>query len=104
MMSDSSGRGILTVKETISMQTTTSWISKKADRCGGDACVRDTRITVWGLVRYRQLGLSDEAILQATLGLTPADLETAWEYAAANEAEIEQAILENEEGEEGLVE
>jgi uncharacterized protein (DUF433 family) len=84
--------------------TTKSWVSKKADRCGGDACVRDSRITVWGLVRYRQLGLSDEGILQAVQGLTPADLEAVWEYAVANEAEIEQAIRENEEGEEGFVE
>ena len=30
------------------MAVTASWISKKPDRCGGDACVRDTRITVWG--------------------------------------------------------
>jgi uncharacterized protein (DUF433 family) len=36
--------------------------------------------------------------------LTPADLKAAWEYAAANPEEIEQAIRENEEGEEGLVE
>jgi uncharacterized protein (DUF433 family) len=86
------------------MTTTTSWISKKADRCSGDACVRDTRITVWGLVDYRRLGLSDTEILQAVQGLTPADLEVAWEYAAANAEEIERAIRENDEGEEGFVE
>jgi uncharacterized protein (DUF433 family) len=86
------------------MATTASWISKRPDRCGGDACVRDTRITVWGLVAYRRLGMSDDQILQAVLGLTPADLEAAWEYAAANEGEIDRAIRENEEGEEGFVE
>lgn len=86
------------------MSTTTSWISKKLDRCGGDACVRDTRITVWGLVRDRQLRATDAEILQAIQGLTPADLQTAWEYAEANMDEIERAIRENEEGEEGLVE
>jgi uncharacterized protein (DUF433 family) len=86
------------------MAVTASWISKKPDRCGGDACVRDTRITVWGLIRYRQLGLSDAEILRAVQGLTPADLETASEYAAANPEEIERAIRENEEGEEGFVE
>lgn len=32
------------------MTTTASWISKKPGRCGGDACVRETRIPVWGLV------------------------------------------------------
>jgi type III restriction enzyme len=86
------------------MATTASWISKKPDRCGGDACVRDTRITVWGLVSYRRLGLSDEGILHAVQGLTPADLEAAWEYAAANEEEIDRAIRDNEAGEEGFVE
>ena len=81
-----------------------SWISKKPDRCGGDACVRDSRITVWGLAAYRRLGLSDAKILQSVQGLTPADLEAAWGYAAANELEIDEAIRANEEGEEGLVE
>jgi len=86
------------------MSTTTSWISKQADRCGGDACIRDHRITVWGLVAHRRLGMSDEQILHAIRGLTPADLEVAWEYAAAHPEEIDRAIRENEEGEEGLVE
>ncbi len=86
------------------MPLTASWISKRPDRCGGDACVRDSRITVWGLVAYRRLGLSDAEIVAAVSGLTPADLETAWEYAAANAAEIDRAIHENEEGTEGVVE
>lgn len=86
------------------MRTTASWISKKADRCGGDACIRDTRITVWGLVEYHRLGMSDAEILHAVQGLTPADLEAAWEYAADNAQEIDRAIQENDEGEEGLVE
>jgi uncharacterized protein (DUF433 family) len=86
------------------MTATASWISKKPDRCGGDACVRETRITVWGLVAYRRLGLSDAEILGAVQGLTPADLEAAWEYAASNAEEIDQAIRANEAGEEGFVE
>ncbi len=86
------------------MTTTASWVSKKPDRCGGDACVRDIRIPVWGLVRYRQLGATDEVILRAYPSLTSADLEVAFAYAAAHPEEIEAAIRENEEGEEGLVE
>jgi len=86
------------------MTTTTSWISKKPDRCGGDACVRYSRITVWGLVAYRRLGMSDAEILNSIQGLTPADLEVAWEYASAHTEEIDQTIRENEEGEEGFVE
>jgi uncharacterized protein (DUF433 family) len=65
--------------------------------------VRDTRITVWGLVAYRRLGMSDAQIREAVQGLTPADLEAAWEYAAVHPEEIDRAIRENEEGEEGLV-
>ena len=86
------------------MPATASWISKKPDRCGGDACVRDSRITVWGLVAYRRLGMSDAGIMQAVQGLTPADLEAAWDYAAAHLEEIDEAIRANEEGEEGFVE
>jgi uncharacterized protein (DUF433 family) len=81
-----------------------SWVSKNEDRCGGDACIRDTRITVWGLVASRRLGMSDTEILAATQGLTPGDLEAAWAYAAKNEQEIDEAIRANEEGEEGFVE
>ena len=86
------------------MITTASWISKKPDRCGGDACVRDTRITIWGLVAYRRLGMSDAAIVESIKGLTPVDLEAAWEYVAAHAEEIDEAIRANEEGEEGFVE
>jgi uncharacterized protein (DUF433 family) len=86
------------------MTATASWISKKPDRCGGDACVRETRIPVWVLVNYRRLGASDANILGAYPALAPADLEAAWAYAAANGEEMDQAIRENEEGAEGFVE
>ena len=86
------------------MPATASWISKKPDRCGGDACIRDSRITVWGLVAYRRLGMSDNEIIQAVQGVTPADLEVAWEYAGTHADEIDEAIRTNEEGKEGFVE
>lgn len=86
------------------MPLTASWISKRPERCGGDACIRDSRITVWGLVVNRRLGMTDAEILAAVQGLTAADLESAWEYASANPEEIEQAINENESGREGIVE
>ena len=88
----------------IVMTTPTSWISKRPNFQGGDACVRDSRIPVWGLVRDRQLGATDEVILRSYPTLTPADLEAAFAYAASHMEEIEIAIRENEEGEEGLVE
>jgi uncharacterized protein (DUF433 family) len=86
------------------MPTTTSWISKRPDFQGGDACVRNSRIPVWVLASYRQQGSSDAEILEAYPSLTAADLQAAWEYVAANSDEIDQAIRENGEGEEGFVE
>jgi len=77
--------------------TKKSWVQKTPNVCGGDACIRNTRITVHGIVHYRQLGLSDEQILAAIQGLTQDDLAAAWEYYATNAAEIEQAIRLNEE-------
>ena len=84
------------------MPVTASWISKKPDRCGGDACVRDSRITVWGLVAQRRLGMSNDEIMHATQGVTAADLEAAWEYAAAHSDEIDEAIRANEADEASL--
>jgi len=74
-----------------------SWVQKSPGVCGGDACIRNTRITVHGLVRYRQLGLSDQRILEAIQGLTPDDLAVAWDYYASHPEEIEEAIRLNEE-------
>ena len=41
-------------------------ITKTPGVCGGDACIRGHRIPVWGLVRYRQLEMSDAGILDRT--------------------------------------
>jgi hypothetical protein len=35
-------------------------------------------------------------MLQAVDGLTPADLETGWDYVAARSEEIDEAIRDNE--------
>jgi len=74
-----------------------TWIQKTPDVCGGDACIRNTRITVWGLVEWKKRGLGEQEILERIQGLTQADLEVAWEYYDRNRKEIEQAIRENEE-------
>src|SRR5437016_1996831 len=71
-------------------------ITKTPNVCGGDACVRGTRITVWGLVESRRQGMADERLLAAYPGLTPEDLVAAWLYAAAHLREIERALWENE--------
>jgi uncharacterized protein (DUF433 family) len=74
-----------------------SWIQKTPDVCCGDACIRNTRITVHGLAHYRQLGFSDAQILEMIQGLTQDDLTAAWDYYASHPAEIEEAIRLNEE-------
>jgi uncharacterized protein (DUF433 family) len=74
-----------------------SWIQKTPDVSGGDACIRNTRITVWGLVEWKKLGLSDPEIIGRIQGLSTTDLEAAWEYYHKNREEIERAIRENEE-------
>ncbi len=79
------------------LRTDRSWIQKTPDVCGGDACIRNTRITIWGLVEWRRLGLADDEILRRIRGLTAADLAIAWSYYKQHSDEIEQAIRENEE-------
>jgi type III restriction enzyme len=75
----------------------TSWVQKTPGVCGGDACIRKTRITVWGLVERRTLGASDDEMLRDIPGLTRDDLRVAWEYYEQHREEIDQAIRENEE-------
>jgi len=73
-----------------------SWISKTPGVCGGDACIRGTRATVWGLVEWRQLGLSDTEILRHVPDLSQDDLHVAWEYYEKHRDEIDQAIREDQ--------
>jgi uncharacterized protein (DUF433 family) len=54
-------------------------VQKTPGLCGGRACVLTTRITVWGLVNSRRLGLADAQILENIVGLKPEDLQAAWD-------------------------
>lgn len=76
-------------------KTLTSWIQKRPQVCGGDACLRATRYTVWGLVEWHRLGLDDPEILRRHPDLSPEDLEAAWDYFRKNGLEIEQALWLN---------
>jgi uncharacterized protein (DUF433 family) len=90
--------GIIPPKEVAIMasDTTKSWVQKTPGMCGGRACIRRTRITVWGLVNCRRLGLPDERILENIVGLTPEDLQAAWDYYGEHPAEIDGYIRDNE--------
>lgn len=71
-----------------------SWITRTPGVCGGEACIRNTRHTVSGLVEWRRLGLTDTRILEHHPDLTAADLQAAWEYYALHRAEVDQTLPE----------
>ncbi len=73
-----------------------SWVQKTPGVCDGRACIRNTRITVWGLVNSRRLGAADAQILQSISGITPEDLHAAWDYYAQHSTEIDEDIRDNE--------
>ncbi len=79
-----------------SQTTKKSWVQKTPGVCGGRACIRSTRITVWGLVNSRRLGATDAEILRHIVGLTSEDLQAAWDYYQEHGAEIDEDIRENE--------
>lgn len=72
-------------------------IVKSPGVCGGDARVKGTRISVWGLEEWRRLGWSDAQILNAYPQLKPGDVAAAWAYVEQHPDEIEEAIRENQE-------
>ena len=80
-----------------SLSNTWQGIEKTPGVCGGDACIRQTRITIWGLVNARRLGYTEADLLESYPNLYASDLVNAWAYAEAYPHEIETAIRENEE-------
>src|SRR5436190_23604371 len=71
-------------------------IRKTPGVIGGDACVGNRRIAVWMLVEARNLGLSDEQLLNDyEPPLSRAELDAAWAYAGGHPAEIAQALREH---------
>lgn len=85
----------------LSRSLSQSWrgIRKTPGVCGGEACIEGTRIPVWVLVSYRQLGVKDADQLYNYPTLTASDLANAWIYAAANPNEIAAAIQANDQDE-----
>src|ERR1700733_10379635 len=66
-----------------------SIVRRRVEVMGGDACIRDTRIAVWTLVRLKQDGWTDERLLANYPVLTAPDLVVAWDFYAANTTQIE---------------
>lgn len=65
--------------------------------CGGEACVRDLRLTVWLLEEGRRAGSTDAQLIQSHPTLTREDVTRAWDYVLAHGEEIDRAIRENSE-------
>ena len=65
--------------------------------CGGKPCVARTRIPVWAIERARQLGATDEVLLQSYPTLRIEDLNRAAAYVRLHREDIERQIRENEE-------
>ena len=75
--------------------TQTTLIKKTPGVCGGNARIRNTRIPVWTLVSFRQLGASNEELLRNYPGLNQQDLKAAWAYYEENPEEIDQILAED---------
>ena len=87
-------RGFIDAQETKSKEN--GLIRHVPSICGGSARIRNTRIPVWTLVRFRQLGAPDEMILDNYPSLTKADLEGAWAYYDQNKEEVDREIFEQD--------
>ncbi len=76
---------------------TTNRIVSRPGVCGGEPCIKQTRIPVSILVKYRRLGSSDDAeLLSMYPSLTIDDLNSAWHYYESNKDEIDSLIATNE--------
>ena len=74
----------------------TEVIQKTPGVCGGQACVRNTRIPVWTLVSLRQQGATEQELLDNYPGLTLKDLTAVWGYYYNHKSEIDLIIAETD--------
>jgi type III restriction enzyme len=81
------------------MAYTVAMVTHTPGVMGGSARIGDTRVAVWNVVRFRQLGLRDADILKQYPELSAAELHAAFRYYASHRAEIDRDILENERAE-----
>ncbi len=60
--------------------------------CGGQACIRNTRIPVWTIVSLLQQGATEQELLRNYPSITRDDLISVKEYYYSHQSEIEQII------------
>lgn len=73
-----------------------SGIKRTPGVCGGAARIAGTRIPVWTIERFRQLGASKQDLLAFFPTLSEGQLERALEYASAHPDEVLAQVLQNE--------
>lgn len=91
---------ILQLAEQLSIDlytTDVEGIRRTPEVVGGSARIRDTRIPVWVLVDYKNLGKDNNWFLANYPGLTEKDLLHAWKYYALHKEEIDEDIRKNDE-------
>jgi uncharacterized protein (DUF433 family) len=71
-------------------------IEQSAGVVGGAPCIVGTRISVWSLAQYRNLGATDLQLLQMYPTLTAQDVANAWAYYTAHKQAVDLQIVENE--------
>jgi uncharacterized protein (DUF433 family) len=71
-------------------------IQKTPNICGGNACIRNTRIPVWLIINARRLGGTDAGLLDDYPGISQADVDACWDYYREHPIEIEQSIWFND--------
>ena len=62
---------------------------------GGRARVNNTRLAVWLLIGWIQMGWTDEDLLEGYPSLTPESIAAVKAYYATNQEEVDQDIAEN---------
>lgn len=75
---------------------TSDYIVKTPGVVGGSARVNNTRLAVWLLIGWIQLGWSDERILESYPSLKPESIAAVKVYYLANQEEIDREIIEND--------
>ena len=63
---------------------------------GGSACIVRTRIPVWTLVQFQQMGATDAELLRSYPTLSAQDLVNTWAYYDAHRQDIDQEIAAQE--------
>ena len=71
-------------------------VRKTRGVCGGEACIRNSRIMVWLLVSFMRQGMTDAELLANYPTLTAEDLDAARVYYRQHPDEIDEAITANE--------